>query len=52
MSRVAAQTLATQVVHLLLARDVAVEVGESDEMHSDGLTIECHSSVASTSTIA
>lgn len=52
VGRVAAKALIAEVIHLLLPWDIPIEVGEHDEMHSDGLTVECHSSVATTTAIA
>ena len=49
---VAAQAIATEMIDLLLARDVTVVMGVDDDVHCDCLAIKTHTSIATTSTIA
>ena len=48
MGRVAAQAVVTEMVDLLLPRDVPIEVGVDDQVNSHSLAIEAHAAIATT----
>lgn len=48
--RIAADTVVASVIHLLLARNVAVKMGEGYEVNGHRLSIQGHSAIASAST--
>jgi len=52
MGRVTAATVVTQVIDLLLARDVPVEVGVDHQMDGHCLAVEAHPAIATTSAFA
>ena len=50
MRRITAQPVVTEMVYLFVAGDVPVVVGIYDQMHRNGMTVETHSTVPTTTT--